>query len=70
MKLITSSGYFEKIKEELWSKNLKISNIEDIDINEEKALYIKELKKQSEEKKDIGLINENGSSFNIKLNIT
>lgn len=49
LKLITSSGYFEKIKEELFANKIIVEDIENLDISKEKELYFS--KKEEERNK-------------------
>ena len=50
LKLITSSGYFEKIKDELTSRKLALEDIDNLDISKEKALYFSEIEKNKDQK--------------------
>lgn len=50
LKLISSSGYFEKIKDELTSKKLVLEDIDSLDISKEKALYFSEKEKNKNQK--------------------
>lgn len=50
LKLITSSGYFEKIKDELTSRKLTLEDIDNLDISKEKALYFSEIEKNKDQK--------------------
>lgn len=50
LKLITSSGYFEKIKDELTSRKLALEDIDNLDISKEKALYFSEIEKNKNQK--------------------
>ncbi|WP_291528306.1 AIPR family protein [Bacteroides sp. UBA939] len=50
LKLISSSGYFEKIKDELTSKKLVLEEIDNLDISKEKALYFSKKNETQKEK--------------------
>lgn len=52
-KLINSFGYFERIKEELLSKNVTAHDIDSIDIRKEKESYIRYKDKKSKESGEI-----------------
>lgn len=66
LKLISSSGYFEKIKDELTSKKLVLEDIDSLDISKEKALYFSEKEKNKNQKERTRKVVN--FSFNIEKN--
>lgn len=66
LKLISSSGYFEKIKDELTSKKLVLEDIDSLDISKEKALYFSEKEKNKNKKERTRKVVN--FSFNIEKN--